>query len=58
MLQIEAHLRKSKSPWFAGGDELTGADFMMSFPLELWYRDDPSSLGPNTQELIKRIQER
>jgi len=56
--QIEAHLNKSKSPWFAGGDEPTGADFMMSFPLELWYKDDPSLLGPKTQQFLKLLQGR
>jgi len=56
--QIETHLNKSKSPWFAGGDEPTSADFMMSFPLELWYKDDPSLLGPKTQEFLKLLQER
>jgi len=56
--QIETHLNKSKSPWFAGGDEPTGADFMMSFPLELWYKDDPSLLGPKTKEFLKLLQER
>lgn len=56
--QIETHLKKSKSTWFAGGDEPTGADFMMSFPLELWYKDDPSLLGPKTREFLKSLQER
>ena len=58
MLQIETHLNKSESPWFAGGDEPTGADFMMSFPLEVWYSNDPSLLGPKTREFIKLLQER
>jgi len=55
---VEAHLSKSKSPWFAGGHEPTGADFMMSFPLEVLYKHDPSSLGPKTQEFIQILQER
>ena len=58
MPQIEAHLNKSKSPWFAGGDEPTGADFMMSFPLELLYEEKPSLLGPKTQEFVKFVQQR
>lgn len=58
MSQIEAHLNKSKSPWFAGGYEPTGADFMMSFPLEVLHNDDPTLLGPKTQEFIKILQER
>ena len=58
MPQVESHLNKSKSPWFAGGDEPTGADFMMSFPLEVWCKNDPSLLGPNTREFVKRLQER
>jgi glutathione S-transferase len=56
--QMETHLNKSKSPWFVGGHEPTGADFMMSFPLELWYRDDPSLLGPKTQEFVRVLLER
>lgn len=55
---VEAHLNKTKSPWFAGGTEPTGADFMMSFPLELWYKEDPLLLGPRTQEFVKSLQER
>lgn len=58
MQQIEAHLNKSTSAWFAGGDDPTGADFMMSFPLEVWYKDDPSLLGPKTKAFIKSLQGR
>lgn len=31
--QIEEHLSKSKSVWFAGGNEPTSADFLMMFPM-------------------------
>lgn len=58
MPQIEARLNKSKSHWFAGGDEPTGADFMMSFPLEVLYKGDPSLLGPKTQDFVRFLQQR
>ena len=51
-------LGKSDGGFFAGGEEPTAADFMMIFPLELWARMFPESLGPNCREYVERIHER
>ncbi|TFY57621.1 hypothetical protein EVG20_g8469 [Dentipellis fragilis] len=54
---IEAHLGKS-GDWFAGGDEPTSADFMMSFALEALSARAPANVGPKTLEWVKRVHER
>lgn len=56
--QIEAHLAKTNSGWFAGGDHPTSADFMMAFPLEWMGSLAPDALGPKTKEYVKRVHER
>jgi len=55
---IEAHLAKTSSGWFAGGDHPTSADFMMAFPLEWMGSLAPDALGPKTKEYVKRVHER
>ena len=55
--QIEDHLEKG-GEWFAGGQGPTFADYMMIFPLEAWYHDDPEALGPKTREYVERIHRR
>ncbi|KDQ60257.1 hypothetical protein JAAARDRAFT_32638 [Jaapia argillacea MUCL 33604] len=55
---IEAHLERG-GDWLAGGDHPTAADFMMSFPLEaLQSRGGSGSIGPLTEQYVKRIDER
>ena len=51
-------LSKTGGGFFAGGDEPTAADFMMIFPLELWAKVFPESLGPKCREYVDRIHER
>ncbi|KAJ8515858.1 hypothetical protein ONZ45_g6782 [Pleurotus djamor] len=56
---VEAHLSKVNGPgYFAGGDEPTSADYMMSFPLEALAATAPGRLGPYTLKYVKMIQER
>jgi len=54
---IESHLEKSGN-WFAGGENPTAADFMMSFALEAWSSRDIGVLGPKTKDYVKRIHAR
>ncbi|EDR09487.1 uncharacterized protein LACBIDRAFT_319137 [Laccaria bicolor S238N-H82] len=55
---IEAHLAKSKSIFFAGGDEPTSADYQMVFPLEALTDGAPDRLGPKIKEYVKTIHDR
>ncbi|KAJ3476818.1 hypothetical protein NLI96_g10897 [Meripilus lineatus] len=55
--QIEEHLKK-RGKWFAGGEEPTAADFMMSFPLETWASGRAGGLGDNILAYVKRVHER
>ncbi|KAK1219551.1 hypothetical protein PQX77_017740 [Marasmius sp. AFHP31] len=51
---VEKHLEDKE--YFAGGSELTSADFLMIFPVEvLEYMD---MAGPKTKEYVKKIHER
>jgi glutathione S-transferase len=52
---VEAEL--AKSPWFAG-DELTGADIMMSFPLERAARLKDADAWPHILDFVDRIHSR
>ncbi|KIK02890.1 hypothetical protein K443DRAFT_131665 [Laccaria amethystina LaAM-08-1] len=52
---VEAHLAKSKSTFFAGGDEPTSADYQMAFPLEALLASAPDRLGPKIKEYVKTI---
>ncbi|KDR67338.1 hypothetical protein GALMADRAFT_258303 [Galerina marginata CBS 339.88] len=54
---IEAHLEKTKG-WFAGGDTLTSADYMMGFTLEIFMDRAPEFAGPRIKEYVKQIQDR
>lgn len=56
-LQIEDHLSKVDG-WFAGGEEPTSADYMMSFVLEAWIGEDKTALGPKTRAYIERVHAR
>jgi len=56
--QLEAHLTKMGAGWFAGGEQLTSADYMMSFPLEGLVSADPQNIGPKATEYVERIQGR
>jgi len=55
---IEIQLSKTDGVFFAGGNEPTAADYMMIFPLELWAKMCPESLGPRCREYVERIHER
>ncbi|KAF8589166.1 hypothetical protein K439DRAFT_1405472 [Ramaria rubella] len=55
---IEAHLEKSKTGWFAGGDHPTSADFMMAFALEALVHGGVNFAGPKIKEYVKRVHER
>jgi glutathione S-transferase len=52
---VDAEL--AKSPWFAG-DELTGADIMMSFPLERAAGLKGSDARPHILDFVSRIRAR
>lgn len=56
--QIEAHLAKQPSGWFAGGEGPTSADFMMGFALEGVAAHLPKTLGPKTKEYVDRVHAR
>jgi glutathione S-transferase len=57
--QIETHLKKSSSGWFAGGEHPTSADYMMSFPLETYFGREGDDVGEGgIREWVKRVQER
>ena len=56
--QVEMQLSKTDGGFFAGGDDPTAADFMMIFPLELWAKMFPESLGPKCREYVERVHER
>jgi glutathione S-transferase len=56
--QLESHLTKVGAGWFAGGEQPTSADYMMSFPLEVFASADPHNIGPKSTEYIKKIQQR
>ncbi|KAF8156710.1 thioredoxin-like protein [Crassisporium funariophilum] len=58
MKMIEAHLEKSKSMFFAGGDEPTAADYQMAFPLEAMVAKAPKSVGPKITAYVNAIHER
>jgi len=57
---IEDHLAKSPSGFFAGGENLTSADFMMLWPLEILESRLPAKAEDHvkTKEYITRITER
>ncbi|KAF8804733.1 thioredoxin-like protein [Phlegmacium glaucopus] len=55
---IEAHLEKSKSIFFAGGQEPTSADYQMAFPLEAIVAVSPDRVGPKIKEYVQTIHER
>mmetsp|Transcript_10571 Transcript_10571/g.20806 ORF Transcript_10571/g.20806 Transcript_10571/m.20806 type:complete len:229 (-) Transcript_10571:210-896(-) len=56
---IEDHLGKNK--WFAGGEEITGADVQMSFPLEALYMWNTNKNGKegctNIANYLERIKQ-
>ncbi|KAF5318573.1 hypothetical protein D9619_010837 [Psilocybe cf. subviscida] len=58
MQMIEAHLAKSKSIFFAGGDEPSAADYMMAFPLEAILTEAPEMAGPKVREYVETVQAR
>jgi glutathione S-transferase len=47
----------AKSPWLAGND-LSGADIMMSFPLERASKLKDADTRPHILDFVKRIEER
>jgi len=55
---IEAHLEKSKSIFFAGGQEPTSADYQMTFPLEALVTVSPDKVGPKIKEYVRTMHER
>ena len=54
--QIEDHLEKSKSVWFAGGEQPTSADFMMMFSMLCLQIGGASS--PKIDAYVKQLKER
>ena len=61
-LQLKTHIdfwegELGKSAWFAG-EELTGADVQMSFPLEAAAARAGIALGPRVSEFLERIHAR
>jgi len=58
LTMIEAHLEKSKSVFFAGGEEPTAADYQMAFPLEAIVTMSPDRVGPKIKEYVRIIHER
>ncbi|PPQ73125.1 hypothetical protein CVT24_009464 [Panaeolus cyanescens] len=65
-LFIENHLKKVKentkqgpnSVWFAGGNEPTSADFMMSFTLEVFVQRAPEQATQLMKDYVRSIQSR
>ena len=55
-LQIEDHLEKSKTMWFAGGEQPTSADFMMMFAMICLQAGNASS--PKIDAYVKMLKER
>ncbi|KAF8907835.1 thioredoxin-like protein [Gymnopilus junonius] len=55
---IEAHLAKSPSGWFAGGQEPTAANYQMSFPLEAVVADAPEMAGPQIKKFVQIVHNR
>jgi len=58
LTMIEAHLEKSKSVFFAGGQEPTSADYQMAFPLEAIVAMSPERVGPKIKKYVQIIHER
>jgi glutathione S-transferase len=57
-LQLEAHLSKKPGKFFAGGDSLSSADFMMTFGLEGLIARSTSTLGENIRAYVERVHDR
>lgn len=55
--QVEAHLSKSQSGWFANGNEPTSADFQMYFALEALVSRSDSPL-PKVKGFLDKVHER
>ncbi|KAH7322183.1 thioredoxin-like protein [Rhizoctonia solani] len=57
---IEDHLAKSPGRFFAGGENLTAADFQMVFPLEAWLSrgTELAPLGEHTRKFVEDIHAR
>ncbi|KAH9477877.1 Glutathione S-transferase 3 [Psilocybe cubensis] len=57
---IEEHLAKSKSTWFAGGEEPTAADYQMAFPLEAVASEIPNFVvnSPHIKKYVETVHSR
>lgn len=55
--QIERHLEKSPSGWFAGAEHPTAADFQMFLPMESLATGSANS-GPKLQAFLSKVHER
>lgn len=55
--QIEAHLQKTGG-WFAGGDNPTSADYMMTLTVEIFLNRAAEYAGENMKKYIQRVQDR
>ncbi|CAE6507524.1 unnamed protein product [Rhizoctonia solani] len=57
---IEDHLAKSPGRFFAGGENLTSADFQMVFALEAWLSRATglASLGEHTRKFVENVHAR
>ncbi|CAE6486336.1 unnamed protein product [Rhizoctonia solani] len=57
---IEDHLAKSPERFFAGGENLTSADFQMVFALEAWLSRATglAPLGEHTRKFVENVHAR
>ncbi|KIM85812.1 hypothetical protein PILCRDRAFT_817024 [Piloderma croceum F 1598] len=55
---IETHLKNTPSGWFSGGDHPTSADYMMSFPLEVFASRGGDDVGEVITEWVKKVHAR
>lgn len=57
MFEIEAHLAKSQTGWFANGPDPTSADFQMYFAAEALATRNASPM-PKIKEFLGKVHER
>ncbi|KAG8725932.1 hypothetical protein FRC11_001148 [Ceratobasidium sp. 423] len=57
---IEDHLAKNPGRFFAGGENLTSADFQMVFPLEAWLSrgSEIAPLGEHARKFVEAVHSR
>lgn len=57
MFEIEAHLAKNQTGWFANGPDPTSADFQMYFAAEALATRNASPM-PKIKEFLSKVHER